>query len=238
MTKIMDKKFAQNLVDKTRKDYNRIATHFSSTRSYNWPDVDEAIGGLGLKKGDRILDLGCGNGRLIKALEKYEIEYCGLDISEELVKNARKSFPLEKFVVSNLLKTPFPKESYDAVISIATLHHLPSLNHKDAFVEMKRILKPGGKLLISVWYFWNKPSFVSLIIEEALRKITGRSGLGFGDFYKDWKDDKQKTVTKRYFHAWRKSEIKHLLKLAGFKNVELSDNKEGKNNNLIAVAEK
>jgi ubiquinone/menaquinone biosynthesis C-methylase UbiE len=235
----MDKKFEQNLIDKTRQDYNKIATQFSSTRKYQWEDVKQAVKELGLKKGDKILDLGCGNGRLLQVLKGYQIDYTGLDISKDLVEIAQDIYPKEKFIVSDLVKMPFKDNQFDSVISIATLHHLPGTKRKDALIEINRILKPDGRILLTVWYFWKKPEFLLKIISESIKKVIGRSKLDFGDFYRDWKDSKGKVITTRYFHAWTKKEFRKLLSETGFTNFKAASlEKVEEKRNLIVIAKK
>jgi len=236
----MDKKLAQDLVNKTRDDYNKVADHFSSTRdTFDWTHVADAILNLHIKKGSKVLDLGCGNGRVINILEKFNINYTGLDISQNLINLAQKKYPEKEFIVSDLLKTPFSDNKFDYVLSLATLHHIPSEEQRlNALLEINRILKPGGIILITVWYFWDDPKFKKLIDEELSKQKAGQSNLEFGDFLKPWKDNKKNVLAERYFHAWENSEIENLLEKTGFGNINLKDNKEDKNNNLIVTAQK
>jgi ubiquinone/menaquinone biosynthesis C-methylase UbiE len=217
----MNKKLSLDLIKKTRDDYNKISTHFSSTRKYNWPEVADAIEGLGIKKDDKVLDLGCGNGRLFEALEKYDIDYYGLDISEELVKIAKKTYPKGNFIASDLLKTPYKDNEFDVIASIATLHHIPSKKlRREALKEVYRIAKPGGKILISIWYFWNKPNYLGKILKSAIKRFYQKDNLEFGDFYSTWKTGKGEILAERYFHAWTKNELINNLKNIGFKKIK------------------
>ncbi|MEI7690528.1 MAG: methyltransferase domain-containing protein [bacterium] len=236
----MDKDFAQNLVTKTRDDYNKVADHFSSTRSsFNWIHVADAIENLQIRKGSKILDLGCGNGRVIEILEKFNISYTGLDISENLIKLAQKKYPDKNFIVSDLLKTPLSDDEFDYVLSIATLHHIPSEEQRlNAFLEINRILRPGGTILITVWYFWDDPVFKKEMDEKYISQESTKTELEYGDFLKPWKDNNKNVLAERYFHAWGKTEIEDLLNKTGFGEITLSDNKEDKNNNLIVTAQK
>jgi ubiquinone/menaquinone biosynthesis C-methylase UbiE len=234
----MDKKLAQDLVTKTRNDYNKVADHFSSTRyAFNWSRVAEAIQKIQIEPGSNLLDLGCGNGRVIDILKSIKIEYTGLDISEELIKLAQKKYPRRKFVVGDLLDTPFGDNEFDYALSLATLHHIPSEELRlRALEEIRRILKPNGTALITVWYFWDDPKFKKQVDEESSRRTSGKSKLDYGDFLKPWRDSKRNILVERYFHAWEKTEMKDLLERAGFKNIRLSDNSKDKNNNLIVAA--
>ena len=238
----MDKKTASKLITKTKDDYNLIAEQFSSTRQQNWGEVGRAIKNLNIHNNDRILDLGCGNGRTFDLLKNSQIKYYGLDLSEELIKIAKISIPKGKFTVGDLLQTPYRENEFNVVLCIAALHHIPSKeSRRQAMREIYRITKPEGKILITTWYFWNKPHFVKGILKVAFRIIQGKSELDFGDFMMPWKTGDGKMVTKRYFHAWRKIEMKSYLKKAGFKNIKIlpypgPNKKLGRN--LLITAEK
>lgn len=236
----MDKNLAQQLINKTRTDYNRISDHFSSTRStFNWDRVIRVLESLELKPSSKLLDLGCGNGRALDILKKYNINYTGLDLSENLIKLAKKKYPTYHFQIGDLLKTPFVDDTFDYVLSVATLHHIPSKEERlKAFKEINRILKPNGQLILTVWYFWSDTRLRKLIYGEFYKKLQGKSNLDFGDFLKPWKDQEKKILVERYFHAYRKSEMKNLLKESGFDQIGLTDNKEDQNNNLIVTARK
>ncbi len=228
----MDKKLAQNLVDKTRDDYNKIAPHFSSTRyAFNWPRVVKAIEILAIPPKSKVLDLGCGNGRATEILSKNGNKYTGLDISEDLIGFARERHPEVKYFVGDLLDAPFPSKSFDYVISLATLHHIPSAEKRlQALKEIYRLLTPGGTTLITVWYFWNDPGFEKFLEKEP-------NEMDFGDFLKPWKDSQGKVLVERYFHAWKEDEIAEFFKKAGFTGIKITK-ADDKKNNLIVVAKK
>ncbi len=236
----MDKKFAQKLIAKTRDDYNKIAEPFSSSRSaFNWSHVAAAIEKLQIIKSSKVLDLGCGNGRVLDILGKFEINYTGLDLSPKLIDLAQKKYPAEKFIVGNLLDTPFLENEFDLVLSLATLHHIPSEEQRiSAFSEIYRVLKPSGMVLITVWYFWDKPKFKEEMTAKLLNQKSNKANLEYGDFLKPWKDNQGNILAERYFHAWEKDELKELLAQVGFIDIRLSDNKDDKNNNLIVTAQK
>ncbi|GAG26732.1 unnamed protein product, partial [marine sediment metagenome] len=106
----MDEKYAQYLINKTFSDYNAIAQQFSSTRAYNWKDLGY------LKKfcsnGDKVLDLGCGSGRLISLLKEKQIKYTGIDSSSDLIKIAKEKYPNFNFQLGNALNLCFKSNSF------------------------------------------------------------------------------------------------------------------------------
>jgi ubiquinone/menaquinone biosynthesis C-methylase UbiE len=238
----MDKQTAQKLINKTRDDYNLIADQFASTRKFNWGDFADAFHSIPLKSGSKVLDLGCGNGRVHELLKDLKAEYYGLDISKELIEHAKKNVPNGHFVIGNLLEIPYHNNKFDLVISLATLHHIPSgVAREQAIKEIYRVTKPGGHILITSWYFWNKPRYVKGIIKATLDTLSNKSELDIGDFMMEWRDGNGKKLTSRYFHAWRKREITKTLRVAGFRDIKAglyfkSSKKIG--NNLIAIARK
>ncbi|MFA5042340.1 MAG: methyltransferase domain-containing protein, partial [Candidatus Paceibacterota bacterium] len=76
----MKEAYARYLLNKTQSDYNKIADQFAKTRKEVWFGLDFLF--QDLKKGERILDLGCGNGRLYQIFKKKEVVYQGVDFSE------------------------------------------------------------------------------------------------------------------------------------------------------------
>ena len=106
----MDKNYAQYLVKKTISDYDTISEHFSNTRSFMWQDL-EFIKKY-ISNGDKVLDLGCGNGRLIDLLKDLDIKYVGIDSSEKLISLAKQKYPKHEFLKANALKLPFKDNSF------------------------------------------------------------------------------------------------------------------------------
>jgi len=227
---------AKKIVDKTRDDYNLIAEQFASTRKFNWTDTLQPIQDLDLKIGDRVLDLGCGNGRLFKLLEKNQIEYYGIDISERLIEFAKKDVPGGSFVVGDITNTPYENNFFDFVLSIAVLHHIPTDELREqSLKEVYRITKPGGKIMLTVWYFWETKKYLKLIDNHE------HDGQVSGDFLMPWKNGHGDTITKRYFHAWKAEELHGLLAEAGFIDINVRQSKKSSGlpgYNLVATAQK
>jgi SAM-dependent methyltransferase len=143
----------------TKSTYNKIATQFSASRSYIWPDLKPFLDDVPEKA--NVLDLGCGNGRLLLGLPK-EIDYLGIDESESLLGKAKELHPSNNFLEGNITDEStwnnIPK--YDYIFCIAVIHHLPS--HKEHLYLLKQIkkhLKPNGKVLITAWNLW-KPKII------------------------------------------------------------------------------
>jgi SAM-dependent methyltransferase len=83
-----------------------------------------------------ILDYGCGGGWLSILLQKWEFKSIGMDISRNMVKNAKIVCPKSDFIVCDAMRLPFKDDVFDFVIGISILHHL---DLKLATDELKRI---------------------------------------------------------------------------------------------------
>ncbi len=108
-----------------------------------------------LQSGDCVLDVGCGTGTLAIAA-KIKVgatgRVYGLDASLEMLaradKKARKANVEVVFKTGVVENIPFPNAQFDAVLSTVMLHHLPLQARRESVREMRRIAKPGGRVLI------------------------------------------------------------------------------------------
>ena len=210
----MKQETAQKILKKTKANYDELAVAWDRTRQYLWPGSEEFL--KYIKDGDKILDAGCGNGRLVKLFDHVNIDYTGIDNSEELIKIAKNNFPEKSFFVGDVLKLPFPNGSFTVIFCWAVLHHLPGKKlRKQALLELKRVLKPGGILILMNWHY-SSPKMMARLAKFSLAKIMGKSELDFGDVYLDFNNQ----GVKRYIHLFTKPGIKKVLKQGGFKVIE------------------
>jgi tRNA (uracil-5-)-methyltransferase TRM9 len=230
----MDVDYAKYLLEKTRQDYNLIAEDFSSKRIKPWEETKFLFDNY-LIPGDKILDLGCGNGRYYLFVKDRGVDYFGIDSSERLIQIAKENYPKGKFQVGNALNLPFPNNFFDKVYSIAVLHHIPSKELRfKALNDIKQVLKPGGLLILTVWKFHQLREYY-LILKYTLLKLIGKSKLDWGDIFEPW----GKKI-KRYYHCFSKKELKNLVKKTGFKIKEIGaiKNTRGNRQNIYLIAEK
>ncbi len=230
----MNKDYAKYLLKKTIEDYNLIAEEFARTRYSVWPELN--LFGRYVTEGEKILDLGCGNGRLLEIFKDKKVDYIGVDNSEKLIEIAKKKYSKARFQVADALNLPFPNNYFDKVFCIAVLHHIPSEEFRLQFLkEARRVLKSEGFLVLTVWNLWRRASSIKLIIKFTLLKIFGKSKLDFKDIFVPW----QKTVN-RYIHCFTKNELKKLIKKSDFKIKEVGIFRRGetKNYNIYLIAQK
>lgn len=100
-----------------------------------------------LPDGSRVLDAGCGTGRYSAHLQARGHSVVGVDLSPDMLARARQKLPDVDFLEGQLDALPVEDAAFDAAVCALTLVHLPDLDV--AAREFARILRPGGKLLIS-----------------------------------------------------------------------------------------
>jgi len=149
----------------------------------------------------RLLNIGCAHGPDFLPF-RQGFDLYGVDFSTEMLRFARKYSQKFNFAVSLSLADasylPYPDETFDWAISVATYHHMKGKEKRVALNELRRVLKPGGEAFITVWNrwqprFWFKPKEVAV----------------------PWQT-KGKTLY-RYYYLFSYPELEKLVKRAGFK---------------------
>ena len=230
----MKKETAQALLKLSEEEYDTYATEFSDTRKFFWRELEflkEYV-----HKESRVLDIGCGNGRLVDMFEGMEINYTGIDSSKELIKIAKKERGSKgSFFHANALELPFDDGTFDTVFSIAVLHHVPSEAYRAQFVsEIHRVLKPGGTCVVTTWNIlqWK---FAKAHALHTTKILLGNSKLDFGDLMLTFGKEKRK----RYVHALSKSSVRKLFKRNSFVDISVQEvQRKSGYANLVVVANK
>ena len=101
-----------------------------------------------LKPGMQVLEIGCGTGIFTKEIAKHKVNLIAIDISPELLDDARINVPSNnvQFQIENAYELSFADNSFDSIIASSVLHHLEIEN---AIKEFYRVLKPGGTAIFS-----------------------------------------------------------------------------------------
>lgn len=107
----------------------------------------EFLGMIGDVNGKKVLDVGCGTGRLIGDLLREGADVYGVDVSERMVEIAAKKYSRAHLQVADAYSLPFDDESFDVVVAAFLIVHLK--RPEDFFAEAYRILKEGGVLVVS-----------------------------------------------------------------------------------------
>jgi ubiquinone/menaquinone biosynthesis C-methylase UbiE len=116
---------------------------------------EQLIGWARLSAGESVLDIGCGTGSLAIVAKRQVGEsgkVCGVDASPAMVARARSKAATSgvdvSFEVAVVESLPFPDARFDVVLSTLMLHHLPRQLRQQCLREVRRVLKPQGRLLI------------------------------------------------------------------------------------------
>jgi len=189
---------------RVRDVYEEIATHFSKTRAYPWPEVEAFLderGGASLA-----LDVGCGNGRHSELLADVSQRVLALDVSRGLLLEARERVGGDdrvRLLQGDAASLPLSAESVDVAVYVATLHHLSNRETRvESLRELCRVLAPGGRALVSAW---------SLTHEQ----FDGDPGAETGfDTTIDWTLPGGETVP-RFYHIYAPAEFDADLRKAG-----------------------
>lgn len=191
---------------KMQADYNAIAKAFSLSRQdLHWVEVDEQIASL--PAGAKILDVGCGMGRLYDTASSHGLQYSGIDISEGQVEEGKRLHPQADLRVGSMLQLPYADASFDAVFIVASLHHLLTPEERaQAVAEAQRVLKPGGRAIVTVMALW-QPKYWKLFWQP---NHTAIKPLSWRDVFVAWHWKVEQPVY-RYYHAFRRGELRALF---------------------------
>ena len=149
----------------------------------------------------RLLNLGCAHGPdFLPFTANFELY--GVDFSAEMLKLARKYSQKFGFsvtlVAADIRRLPFPDETFDWAIAVATYHHINNREERlGSLRELWRVLRPGGEAFITVWNRWQPRFWFSR--KEALIPWRTRDKILY-----------------RYYYLFTYPEIQRLVKEAGF----------------------
>ncbi|MCI0474932.1 MAG: class I SAM-dependent methyltransferase [Anaerolineales bacterium] len=224
----MDEQLVKQLIAINQKFYSEFASAFSETRSSAQTRLDRIVAYIG--DAGKILDLGCGNGRLAERLEREgkRASYVGVDASPQLIAiaTARKMqlrHIAADFFVGDITQAswtrsvPFANASFDIALALAVLHHIPSFDLRAAVLrDLRALLKPGARLILTNWAFDRN--------ERQRKRIVAWSDAGFdprdletGDALLAWK---RGGVGYRFCHLITKEEMMRLADASGFQVVK------------------
>ncbi len=133
----------------------------------------------GAVSGRTVLDIGCSYGWLEQALLAKKVKrIMGIESTEGSFYNAKKEVPKAEFKVGSASKIPYSDKTFDMVVFLEVLEHVPKGEEDDSFKEIFRVLKKGGKLILStpnshflsclldpVWYFGHRHYKVKWIVK-------------------------------------------------------------------------
>ena len=171
--------------------YETIAVPFDQTRFCYWNAVKNFLDGL--SSYSIVLDNGCGNGKYLQY--RKDLIFMGNDMCSGLLEIAKKKADVTR---SNGMSLPYRTDTFDAIICVAVFHHLSVVSRRHQFIqEMIRVLKPNGKLLVTVWAY-EQPD------NKRFKKWNVQTN---GDAMIPWCDKSQNIISQRYYHLFHKAEL-------------------------------
>ncbi len=119
------------------------------------PSFEALIDAAGVKRGQHVLDVGCGTGyfaRLLAQVIRNDGVVIGVDASPEMIRYASvRAWRARncQFQLGTAESLSFPAEHFDVVVSSLFMHHLPTISSWQRSAKMRRVLRPGGTPLIA-----------------------------------------------------------------------------------------
>lgn len=246
----MDVTTQERLLALNRAFYAAVAEPFDQTRRV-WPPGKRRLLEL-LPHGDaahplRLADIGCGNGRLAEMLDSRgtPVDYVGVDADPRLLALAREHCAglcqvQTRFVQADLADAGWtrclgdPHHSFDAVVCLATLQHLPGFDLRAAVVgDLARLAAVDGRVVLSAWQFLTSARFAAKLISWEQVDVDA-DRVEPGDALLPWA---QGVSAVRYVHQIDLAEMQRLAHAAGLVLVNhfYADGKEG-NLNLYGMS--
>jgi SAM-dependent methyltransferase len=144
----------RKIVEDTRTSYDRVAAEYAERFKDEMDDKPfdrDCLDRLTRKVGDLgpICDLGCGPGQIARYLNRRGVKTLGVDLSPKMVAEAQRLNPEIHFHQGDMLALPDTDNSWGGIAAFYCIIHVAREHVLDALREIKRVLKPGGVLLLT-----------------------------------------------------------------------------------------
>ncbi|MFL6727007.1 MAG: methyltransferase domain-containing protein [Sphingomicrobium sp.] len=178
-------------------------SRFSSAFTYGRAKIDKMVDELfrSLPRGAAILDVGCGTGEHLKRALRQGLKAAGVEPAAAMLEVARRNVPQARIEYGVATKLPFGDKQFDAVIMIEVLRYLDRPDIELALLEAHRVLRPGGKLFVTLVNRWSLDGFY---LHQRARQLLKRSSFN---------------PTNPYCLFHTPGSAKRLLERTGFTNV-------------------
>jgi SAM-dependent methyltransferase len=232
----MERDIALDLLAINHQFYQTFALQFSATRQRLQPGVTRILETIPVSA--QLLDLGCGNGELALTLawRGHQGLYIGLDFSAQMLTEAGYRLTnispgqflfMETDISKPAWEEPLYDYRFDLVLAFAILHHIPGQElRRQILSKVRRLLKPEGKFVFSVWQFLGSPRLAQRIQSWEKVDLTAEA-VDPGDYLLDWRHGGSGL---RYVHHFTAEELENLAIETGFTLLDTfySDGEGGK----------
>lgn len=143
-----------DIILNTQTSYDQVATEYAEKFKDEMDDkpfdrdcldrLAREVGMLG-----PICDLGCGPGQLARYLHRQGVDTLGVDLSPRMIEEAQRLNPEIRFHQGDMLALPDEDDSWGGIVAFYCIIHIPRDKIVDALRELKRVLKPGGVILLA-----------------------------------------------------------------------------------------
>lgn len=221
----MDPAIVDALLALNRTFYDKFAGDFARTRRSSPPGYDLILPYLG--SAANVLDLGCGNARLLSflATRGWRGGYVGMDASAELLEAARHAAGhhgiAARFVLGDLAQEEWPVDGEplqrgDAIAMFAVLHHIPGRTHRlRTLTHAAQLLPPGGRLAVSTWQFLTSSRLRKRLLPWSAAGLAD-GDVEPGDYLMSWGEA---AAGQRYVAGIDETELTGLARSAGLARV-------------------
>ncbi|HEX8983372.1 MAG TPA: class I SAM-dependent methyltransferase [Ktedonobacterales bacterium] len=139
--------------DATRSSYNRLAAEYARRMAdelAHKPLDRQLLDAFASATEGLICDLGCGPGQVAGYLYERGCEVVGVDLSDAMVEEARRLHPGLRFLQADMRQLPFEDGALGGIVAFYSLIHLPTDELPVALRELRRVLREGGSLLVTI----------------------------------------------------------------------------------------
>ena len=139
-------------------------SRFSNAFTYGRSKIDALVGELfdSLPEGAKVLDVGCGTGEHLARAAKHGLMPFGIEPAPAMLDFARRNVPDAEIHQGVATELPFKDGQFDLVIMVEVLRYLDRPDTEKALKEARRVLKPGGRLFVTLVNRWALDGFYVL----------------------------------------------------------------------------
>lgn len=194
------------------------AAYFDAVDQDRFEQVEWALDYFGFHHfaGKKVLEIGVGQGTDLMRFARSGAECYGVDITRNHLNLTQMNFNLRGKAVdlreADATAIPFPDNHFDCVYSFGVLHHIPEIEL--VLAEARRVLKPGGKLMIALYHKWSASHAANVLAFGLLRgKLFS---IGYSGLLATIERGADGVSIKPYVRLYGKRETKAILTKSGF----------------------